>query len=98
MRTDAQPRPIPRWLVVAFLAAATAVGAYYVGVKGVKRSAFNRWRPQILALWNDEDVYYKYAFPTPPIMALILSPFASLASTAGMTAWFVFKVVLTGIV
>lgn len=37
------------------------------------------------------DVYAKYAFPTPPIMGLVLYPFALLPGRWGMAAWFGFK-------
>ncbi len=72
-----------------------AMLGYYVGIKGSRRSAFVRWQPQIHALLAGENIYAKYAFPTPPIMALILVPFATLTTTAGMTLWFLVKLGLT---
>lgn len=41
------------------------------------------------------DIYERHAFPTPPIMALILYPFALLPAKAGMAAWLGFKIALT---
>lgn len=41
------------------------------------------------------DIYERYAFPTPPIMALLLYPFALLPAKAGMAAWLGFKIALT---
>lgn len=81
------------WLVVASVA-----GVYYVAVKGEDRSAFNRWQPIVADLVAGEDVYYKNAFPTPPIMGLILYPFTLLPGAAAMAAWFAFKVLTTGAV
>lgn len=79
-------------LIAAFLAVAVVAGAYYVGVKGEGRSAINRWRPVVRELWAGVDIYQVRAFPTPPIMAILLTPFCSLDGKGAMTAWFVFKV------
>jgi hypothetical protein len=80
-----------------FLAVCLASGLYYTFVKGEKRSAFNRWRPQVEALWAGEDIYQRYAFPTPPIMAMVLTPFMLLPGKAAMVSWFAFKAALTGL-
>src|SRR5438045_258715 len=58
-------------------------------------SAFLRWRPQIRALDQGVDIYQVYAFPNPPIMALLLMPLARLEPMAGAMAWFYVKVGLT---
>lgn len=58
-------------------------------------SAFLRWRPQILALDQGVDIYRVYAYPNPPIMALLLMPFACLEPMAGALAWFYVKVGMT---
>lgn len=81
---------------VLSLAAAVmlAVGFYYVAVKGPARSAINRWRTQIPALWSGVDIYQAYAFPTPPIMAVVLTPFTLLPDKWPMATWFAFKAVL----
>jgi hypothetical protein len=55
------------------------------------RSAFLRWRDQIRQVGH-EDIYERYAFPNPPIMALILYPFALLPPLLGSLAWFYLKV------
>ena len=90
-------RTLPRALVVAVLLTAAAVGVYYVAVKGPKRSALVRWRPQIAAMLQGEDAYTQFGFPTPPIMALVLYPFVAieLPVQVGMAAWLLVKVVLT---
>src|SRR4051794_24099460 len=52
---------------------------------GDHRSAILRWRQQILALTRDgEDVYQRYAYPNPPIMALLLTPVAALPDWTGL--------------
>lgn len=73
------------------------VGLYYVGIKGEGRSAFNRWRPMVADLVDGADIYAKYAFPTPPIMGLVLYPFTLLPGRWGMAAWFGFKSGLVGV-
>ena len=74
------------------------VGAYYVGVKGDERSAINRWRPQVLELWAGDDIYLTHGFPTPPVMAMTLTPFCLLPGSGTMAAWFAFKAALTLVV
>lgn len=102
-------RPLPdrrlleslrRWRAVyaSFLVFATIVGAYYVGVKGESRSAINRWRPIVRELWTGVDVYAVRGFPTPPVMPILLSPFAALDGKWAMASWFVFKAVATALV
>ncbi len=59
-------------------------------IESPARSAFSRWRPQVLRLAT-EDIYARYSYPNPPIMALILLPFAALPPTLGAFAWFYLK-------
>jgi hypothetical protein len=56
------------------------------------RSAFLRWRPQILEIFTT-DIYQRYAYPNPPIMALLLWPLAQLPPLAGSFGWFSLKIV-----
>jgi hypothetical protein len=68
---------------------------------GDHRSAILRWRQQILALQDGEDVYQRYAYPNPPIMALLLTPVAALPDWTGLPVlacalvWFYLKVAMT---
>jgi alpha-1,2-mannosyltransferase len=67
------------------------------------KTAFLRWRTQILGeetpgrglipgLKHGDDVYRLYNYPNPPVMALILWPFAELPPLAGALTWFALKV------
>ena len=105
--SEGTPPPAARILSPAFiwtaLFVALVVGAYYVGVKGPKRSAFVRWRSQIQAMLQGEDAYTQFGFPTPPVMAIILYPIGELEfpylaerkTEVGMALWLFLKVAMT---
>lgn len=76
-------------VVCALVFAATIV--YTVHIKGRDRGAFNRWRPALAGFAQGEDLYVRHAFPTPPIMAMILYPFSRLPNPVGAIAWATFK-------
>jgi hypothetical protein len=57
-----------------------------------ERSAILRWRPQLRDLDAGVDIWQKYNFPTPPIMAIFLRPLASLPPLACALTWFYLKV------
>jgi alpha-1,2-mannosyltransferase len=65
------------------------------------RTAILRWREQLLSLQDGEDIYQRYTYPNPPVMALLLLPLASvpedlgLPPLAGALAWFWLKVGMT---
>ncbi|MDR3638758.1 MAG: glycosyltransferase family 87 protein [Isosphaeraceae bacterium] len=59
------------------------------------RSAFIRWRPQVLQFWQGVNIYDVAMFPNPPIMPITLYPFMRLPKIPGALCWFGFKVVLT---
>ena len=56
------------------------------------RSAFVRWRPQVLKFWEGVNVYDKFYFPNPPILPITLGPLMVLPPVAGAMAWFGVKV------
>ncbi|MBX7105091.1 MAG: DUF2029 domain-containing protein [Gemmataceae bacterium] len=56
------------------------------------RSAIVRWRNQLLTLDSGENIYEKFTYPNPPVMAVMLRPLASLPPVAGALVWFYLKV------
>jgi alpha-1,2-mannosyltransferase len=96
----------PRRVRVAFFAALAAVvllmSAKYVakiakaGDDGRQsRSAFLRWREMINGVFVGENIYVgANEYPNPPIMAVLLRPFAALPPTVGALGWFYTKVLL----
>lgn len=62
------------------------------------RSAFLRWREMINGVFAGENIYVgANEYPNPPIMAVLLRPFAALPPVAGALAWFAFKVLLAAL-
>ncbi len=90
-------------LAVGLLIAVTAI-KYFAKAQTpsrlgeLTRTAFLRWRPQVLALDNGTDIYQAFAYPNPPIMALILKPFMHLPPLVGAMTWFTLKVFLAGLI
>ncbi len=59
------------------------------------RSAFLRWRELINGVFAGQNIYVGLnEYPNPPIMAVLLRPFAALPPTTGALAWFYTKVLL----
>jgi len=59
------------------------------------RSAFLRWREMINGVFRGENIYVGVnEYPNPPIMAVLLRPFAALPPVVGALAWFYAKVLL----
>src|SRR5262245_56769013 len=56
------------------------------------RSAFLRWRDQILEVQNGVNIYEQFNYPNPPIMFLILEPLAFMPPSLGALLWFYLKV------
>lgn len=84
-----------RWFLAGILVVVAIVTIQYsFKVKEDGRSAFMRWRPQILRLYDD-DIYESDNYPNPPIMALILRPLTLLPPLAGAIAWFYLKIGMT---
>jgi hypothetical protein len=82
---------------VGSLLIAIAAGVFYANKAGDGRSAFIRWRHQVLAFWGGENIYDGQMFPNPPIMPLTLLPLMSLPPVTGALCWFVLKVALTAV-
>jgi hypothetical protein len=93
----------PRRLRLAFFATLTAVVVLMSVKYAVKiskpgdggqqsRSAFLRWREMINGVFRGENIYVGVnEYPNPPIMAILLRPFAALPPVAGALAWFYAK-------
>ena len=78
------------WVTIVLIAA-----AFYYPKAADHRSAFVRWRPQVLKFWEGVNIYDKMLFPNPPIMPITLDPLMVLPPVAGAMAWFAIKVALT---
>ncbi len=72
-----------------------AAGIMYADKAGDDRSAFIRWRPQVLQFWRGENIYDTMVFPNPPIMPISLYPLMSLPPLEGALVWYALKVALT---
>jgi hypothetical protein len=77
----------------------TVVGAalVYADKAADDRSAFIRWRHQVLEFWGGVNIYDEMMFPNPPIMPISLYPFMTLPPVAGALCWFALKAGLTAI-
>ena len=70
-------------------------GMIYADKAGEERSAFVRWRPQVLQFWKGVNIYDTKMFPNPPIMPISLYPLMTLPPLEGAMTWYYFKVALT---
>ena len=77
------------WAVIVVIAA-----AFYYPKAADHRSAFVRWRPQVLKFWEGTNIYDKMLFPNPPILPITLGPLMALPPVAGAMTWFAIKVAL----
>jgi alpha-1,2-mannosyltransferase len=88
-----------RWLLVALLVFFAVCSLKY-GDKVLdttereNRSAFLRWREQILEMDQGVDIWEKYNYPNPPIMVLLLQPLALLPALVGSMTFYWIKVVM----
>jgi hypothetical protein len=56
------------------------------------RSAFVRWRHQVLQLFEGVNVYEDLGYPNPPIMPITLYPLMAMPKVAGAVIWYFVKV------
>jgi hypothetical protein len=82
---------LQRWFVAGLLAFFILLSIQYSYKAVAGRSAFLRWRSQIEQL-DDVDIYQRFKYPNPPIMALLLERLVRLPPLAGSLAWFYLKV------
>ena len=83
------------WAVAAVIAVAAAV--VHARKAADERSAFIRWRPQVIEFWKGINIYETRMFPNPPILPISLSPLMALPPVTGATCWFALKVALTAV-
>ena len=81
------------WMLWALIVLISA--AFYYEKAADHRSAFVRWRPQVLQFWSGVNIYDKMLFPNPPIMPISLYPLMVLPTVAGAMCWFAIKVAMT---
>lgn len=83
-------------VIVLLMSVKYAVKIAKPGDNGTQtRSAFLRWREMINGVFTGENIYVgANEYPNPPIMAVLLRPFAALPPTVGALAWFYAKVLL----
>jgi hypothetical protein len=95
--TPANPWASPqRWFVVGLLVLFVALSAQYTVKVLEHRSAYMRWREQLLALDGGENIYDRYNYPNPPIMALVLKPLVDIEpGFVGALLWYYLKVGMT---
>jgi hypothetical protein len=99
-----EPNPTPpnpwksaqRWFVIGLIVLFIALSVQYT-IKALQhRSAFIRWREQLQALDAGDDIYHEFAYPNPPIMALVLKPLADIEPPyVGALLWYYLKVGMT---
>jgi alpha-1,2-mannosyltransferase len=94
IQTDLHSRAIPfspRQALLAVLVTLFAALSIQYTFKAVdNRSAILRWREQLQHL-DDENIYTRYAYPNPPIMAILLEPVVHLPPLLGSLVWFYIK-------
>jgi hypothetical protein len=82
-----------RWFVVGLIVLFIILGVQYTIKVLEHRSAIMRWRDQLLLLDGGENIYDRFAYPNPPIMALILKPLVDLEPAfVGALLWYYLKV------
>jgi len=96
MQTTFWDSPSSRRMVpLALLAIFMAFSIHYAFTKAIEgRSAVLRWQPQVLGLDSNENIAELYAYPNPPIMALLLYPLMQLPPMVAAMTWFYLKMIL----
>jgi hypothetical protein len=85
---------IERVIYVLLLVILIAGGFRAADKAAEDRSAFNRWRHQLLKLHEGIDISASDNYPNPPIMAILLEPLAYLPPVPGALCWYGLKVLM----
>ena len=80
------------WFLPIMALVFLALSVQYTFKAAHNKSAFVRWREQILQIDQGLKLYEYYHYPNPPIMALLLRPLAELPPVVGALIWFYLKV------
>src|SRR5882762_1112790 len=90
------PRQFALFLTLLIVAVSMQYTSKVLDLRNGKqdRSAILRWREQLLQLDSGENIYERFTYPNPPIMALMLRPLAELPPIAGALTWYYLKVAL----
>lgn len=88
-------RHFRRGVWIAMLITVIGAGMIYADKASDDRSAFVRWRPQVLEFWKGVNIYDVRHFPNPPILPISLYPLMTLPPLEGAIAWYGLKVLLT---
>jgi hypothetical protein len=83
-----------RWIVLGLAILFAALSIPYAIKASEQRSAIVRWTPQLQQL-DEEDIYQRYGYPNPPIMAILLWPLTEMPPLAAALLWFYLKVGMT---
>jgi hypothetical protein len=90
-------RHIRRGIWITALCVCVGAAIVYAGKAAEERSAFIRWRHQVLEFAQGTNIYDKYFFPNPPLMPISLSPLMQLPPVVGAVLWFGMKVAMTAV-
>ncbi|WP_435006928.1 glycosyltransferase family 87 protein [Tundrisphaera lichenicola] len=82
---------------IAALITIIGAGMIYADKAAEDRSAFIRWRHQVLEMMDGANIYDIYYFPNPPIMPLTLYPMMTLPPVEGALVWFGIKAGLAAV-
>lgn len=74
------------WALVMVVAAVV-----YAWKAADSRSAFVRWRHQVLDMQDGVNIWERYYFPNPPILPIMLFPLLVLPAVPGALAWYAIK-------
>jgi hypothetical protein len=78
----------------AWIAAMLVAALTYAWKAADSRSAFVRWRHQVLEISSGVDIWHDYYFPNPPIVPLMLYPLMVLPPVVGAMVWYGLKVAM----
>jgi hypothetical protein len=96
MQTTALDTPSARrnfWLVLLLILFAFSIH-YAIAKAADGQSAILRWQKQLLGLGEGINIAEHYAYPNPPIMAILLYPFALMPPMVMALTWFYLKMIL----